>query len=106
MDLDVDPPVVVVHVHVHAQHVDAWLPAAQGFLYIVDDHTGGAGIDRREQQLVDAATELGPHHPLAGRGTQDDPNRLVDLLLAARQGDPAAGVHAQREGQAVADERI
>jgi hypothetical protein len=44
---------------------------------------------------VHAAAELRPHRALAGRGAEDQLDRLVDVLLVARERDPSAAVHLE-----------
>ena len=45
--------------------------------------------DLLEDEVVDAAAEARPHHALAGRGLEDDPDRLADVALVARHRDVA-----------------
>ena len=50
------------------------------------------GVDRVEHEVVHAAAELGAHRAFARRGAEDELDRLLDVLLVARQGDAAAAV--------------
>ena len=58
------------------------------------------GVDRVEDVVVHAAAELGPHRPLAGGGGEDERDRLLDVLLVAREREAAAAVDGEREREA------
>ena len=73
------------------EHVDARLVAAQRLLdFGADPLAASRAVDRLEDQLVDAAAEIGAHHALAGRGLENDADRLADILLVFGRGDAAA----------------
>ena len=75
------PSTVASSSTVTAEHVDPRLVAAQRFLDLGPDPLKRRAVDRGEHEIVDAAAEIGPHHPLARRGLEDDPDRLADVLL-------------------------
>jgi hypothetical protein len=53
---------------------------------------------------VDPAAELGAHRTLARRRREDDPDRLLDVLVAADERERAARIDPQRKGDAPADD--
>src|SRR6202165_996577 len=53
---------------------------------------------------MNRAAELRAHRPLADRGTKDQPDAFLDLLLARDQGDPSGRVGPQGKRPAGADE--
>ena len=53
---------------------------------------------------MDAAPELGPHRPLAGRRAEDQLERLVDVVVPARERDAAGAVDLEGEGEARAEQ--
>ena len=60
----------------------------------------GVRVDRVEHEVVHAAAELRAHRAFAGSGAEDELDRLVDVLLVARQGDAAAAVDLEGEREA------
>ena len=68
-------------VDAHLEHVDPRLEAAQGLLDLALDAAQQRRADGPEHQIVDAAAEVRAHHPLALAGFEDDPDRLLDILL-------------------------
>ena len=74
-------------------------------LFAVDLGARGGDVGvRREHQLVDRAAELRPHRPLAGRGAEDDEDRLPHVLLEDGGRDAAVEVHRDREPKAFTEE--
>ena len=47
------------------------------------------GVHGAEDQIVDAATEIRPHHPLALGGGENDVDRLLDVVLVGDRANPA-----------------
>ena len=97
---DVDQQLAVDHpreVEVDLLDLDARLPAIERAAHLGLEPARRRGVDRVEHEVVDAAAELRPHRPLAGRGAEDDLDRLVHIRLARREGDAAAPV--DREGE-------
>ena len=84
--------------------VDARLPAVQCDAHRLVDPRERVGVDPFEDAVVHGAAELRAHGPFAGRGREDDPDRLLDVDLVARQGDPAAVVDAEREREPGAED--
>ena len=48
---------------------------------VVRGEAGGVEVCWARKQIVDLAAEVRSHHPLAGRGAEDDDDRLADQLL-------------------------
>ena len=103
-DVDVEHPLLVARGHLHLAHLDTGLPAVQGGEDLVLDAARGGLVDRSEDQVVDGAAEFGAHGPLARGGREHEPDGLLDLPLAADQGDAPGRADTQREGPAGADE--
>src|SRR3954451_14644461 len=59
--------------------------------------------DRREHRLVYAAPEARVHRPLATRRAEDDPDRLLDVLLPTRVLEAAVGADAEEKRPADAE---
>src|SRR3546814_21099420 len=64
----------------------------------------GRGV-RAEHEVAQAAAELRPEDPLSGRGEEDKPQALLDLLGAADQ-DRAARLGRHREAPAASQDGI
>ena len=87
-------------------HLDAWLPPAQGF---ADEALGEAesiGVDRREDELVDAAAELRAHHALSQARAKDERDGFVDVIDARGKRQASAAVGTDGEGPATADDFV
>ena len=84
--------------------VDARLPAVERDAHGLVDARERVGVDPLEDAVVHGAAELRAHRPFAGRGREDDPDRLLDVDLLARQGDPAAVVDAEGEREPGAED--
>jgi hypothetical protein len=105
-DVDVEDALVGAGGDLDVVDLDPRLPAVEADVHLVLDTARGLLVDRREHQVVDRAAEVRPHRPLARRGRQDQPDRLLDLPLPADQGDPAGRPDAQRERPAGPDELL
>src|SRR5262249_39438899 len=71
---------------------------------VVLDLRQGRGVDVPEDVVVDAATELRPHRPLAGRRAEDDVDRLLHVGVARAEREPAEPVDPDGEGDPGADD--
>jgi hypothetical protein len=103
-DVDVEHALVGAGADVDLVDLDARFPAVEAGVHLVLDAARGLLVDRGEDQVVDGAAELRAHRALAGRGGEDQPDGLLDLALAADQGDAAGGRDAHGERPAGADE--
>src|SRR6185503_7675265 len=91
LDLDLDDQLVGLpglDVDIDAEHVHPWLPADEGNFDLADDVAHRPRARGREDEVVDAAPEVRPHHALAGGGAEDEPDRLADVVLFAHLRDP------------------
>src|SRR4051794_37160381 len=84
--------------------LDARLPALESDADRVLHAPDRVGVDRVEHEVVHAAAELGSHRTLARSGAQNEHDRLVDVLLVARQGDAAATVDLEGEREPRTDD--
>ena len=66
---------------VHVDLLDARLVLVDRLFAVDLGARRGDVVVRREHQVVDPAAEVGPLDPLAGRGAEDDEDRLADVLL-------------------------
>src|SRR5262249_52756955 len=60
-------------------------------------------IHHVEDEVIDAASKIGPHYPLASRRVEDDADRFVDIVLIGVEPDaPGIGVYHDGIGPAAA----
>src|SRR5438105_3666567 len=83
---------------------DAVLVLGERLLDMVAHQRLRRGVVGGEDEVVDAAAPLGAHLPLAQRGADDDPHRLLDVALVLAELDAAVGPDGERELEADAEE--
>ena len=82
---------------------DARLPVDQRAAHDALDRAMGRRRVGLEQEIAQAAAELGQHRPLAALGQQNDLDRLLDVVLVGGVAQATAD-RLHREGPADAEE--
>jgi hypothetical protein len=90
--------------HAHVKHINPWLEIDQGPADQLCHSALGPIVIGLENELMNAATEIWTHHPLALRGSENERDRLGNALLIPRSGYGAACAYLQREFEANAEE--
>src|SRR2546425_6988588 len=107
---------LVAHVHqdsfravrvgqgLHLDVADAEFVLGERLFHVVPDQRLRGGVVRGEDEVVDAASPLRTHLPLAQRGADDDAHRLLDVRLVSAELDGAVRPHGEGELEADAEE--
>src|SRR4051794_29178398 len=95
----------IVRFHLHVFELDPWFPLRDRFAGGLRHETERVRVDGLEQELPDAATELGAHDALSRRRRQHDADGAVEILGPGRERDRSGVIDAHRERQTAADER-
>src|SRR5690348_12217613 len=104
-DVDQKPALVPLgQVEVDLQHLRPRLPPVERDPHVVVDAAERVRVDPGEHVVVDRASEVGPHRPLARHRAEDDADRLADVVVVAHERQRALPVDPQREGHAGSDE--
>src|SRR6266511_3252470 len=107
VDLD-DEAVALLLVggHVDVEDIDARLPVDDRVVDLRADPRHRRRVDRLEEEGVEAGAEVRAHHALSRVGAEDDPQRLVDVLLVGGHRRGAVGLDPRRERPADAEEGL
>ena len=76
--------------------IDPRLPLDQRLLDVMPGQSHCRRVDRLEDERVQPGAEVGPHHALARRRAEDDPDRLTDVVLVRHDGDVASRIDGER----------
>src|SRR5271165_139288 len=88
----------------HVKDVDPRLLRDERLAKLIDDLAHALGRAWREDEVMDAAAVVRPHHALLLRGREDDPDRLLDLCVVGRCRQRPLRRHGERKGEASASE--
>src|SRR5579875_1371965 len=104
-DVDVDETAVArVGDDLHRFGLHPRLPLGYGLAHRLGHVAEGVGVDRLEEEVPDLAAERRPHDALSRRSGHDHPDRRVQVLDPAGEGDAAPVVDAHREPEPATDE--